>query len=420
MRIPADSNGKRDATQLCLDVRLWRVPTRLEMQCFHKNIIKRAKGRKPRKRPSTLAVRSSLSPVDVYCYLKARFGEPNGFQNFLRKDDSDNWIHWDFNLKAGEEDVYICGTSREIHFTLSLKMTDENWHQLISAIKRDFERVAKEKSAILKSLEKWVIFPNKFVDIAEVCADLHSDIVNNAGGFRTYMTPSKRRRREWETTLRKLLDRSTKVHRSSLQLSLLTPILAEAFINMTILILCKKEVRNNKRQFESFIRSNIDTKLFDLAYKCEGFARPIDHNDDAFKNFKRVMDKRNHSIHGNCDPEKEQIETVYFEGTRPLFKESGDHIGKFLELRERQYQPESAIKDYEDTYAFLAGIANRLEPSLAEAFRRIIETNYPGYDIGRKKMGLLFPDYIAWAGMQGMRYDDELAQNNCGAAQQLD
>lgn len=357
-----------------------------------------------------LAVRRSLSPVDVYCYLKARFGEPNGFQNFLRKDDSDNWIHWDYNLKAGDEDVYICSTSREIHFILSARMADGDWHDLISAIKRDFERVGNEKSAILDSLEKWVIFPNKFVEIAAVCAELHADILNNAGSFRDYKTPSasKAKHREREA-VKQLLQRLSKAYRSSLELSLLTPVLAEAFINMAILILCKLEVRNNKRQFEAFMRSNIDAKLFDLAYKCNGFMRPIDQHSDAFKNFKRVMDKRNHNIHGNSDPEKEQLETVYFEGTRPLFKDPGDHIAKFLEARERQYQPEIVIKEYEDTHTFLSEIISCLDPTLVDAFRRIIEDEHPGYDVRRKKMGGLFPNYVAVGAMQGMRYDDELS-----------
>jgi len=348
--------------------------------------------------------------VDVYCYLKARFGEPNGFQNILRKDDSDNLIHWDFNLKAGEEDVYICGTSREIHFLVSAKMSDADWHDLISAVKRDFGRVGKEKGLVLKSLEKWVVFPNKFVEIATVCAELHADIKKNAGGYLTYKTPSagKEGGRERER-VKKLLQRLSKAYRSSLELSLLTPILAEAFINMVILILCKREIRDNARQFEEFIRSNIDAKLFDLAYKCEGFVRPIDPHSEAFKNFKRVMDKRNHTIHGNCDPEKEQLETVYFEGTRPLFKKPGDHIGEFLEAQESQYQPEMVIKEYEETHAFLTDIASCLEPKLLNAFRRIIEANYPGYDVGRKKVGVLFPDYVVVTKMQGMRYDDELS-----------
>jgi hypothetical protein len=183
---------------------------------------------------------------------------------------------------------------------------------------------------------------------------------------------------------------------------------------MLILILCKPEIRENTRQFESFIRSQIDTKLFDLAYKCRGFVHPIDQHAEVFKKFKRVMDKRNHSIHGNCDPVREQVELVYFEGKRPLFKEAGDHIGKLLETLERQYAPDVVIRDYEHTYAFLENIVTHLEPGLVGSVRQILESNYPGYDIERKKMGCLFPNYVAVGTLQGTRYDDELSVWNQG------
>jgi hypothetical protein len=103
---------------------------------------------------SILAVRQHLSPVDMYCYLKARFGEPNGFQTFLRRDSSDNWIHWDFNLTVGGEDVYISGTYREVHFMLSEHLPDQDWPVLLQEIKADFGRVGPEKAAVLRSLEK--------------------------------------------------------------------------------------------------------------------------------------------------------------------------------------------------------------------------------------------------------------------------
>jgi hypothetical protein len=177
---------------------------------------------------------------------------------------------------------------------------------------------------------------------------------------------------------------------------------------MVVLALCKADVRNNKRQFDAFIRANIDTKLFDLAYKCEGFARSIDQNAELYKAFKHVMDKRNNTVHGNCDPEREQVELVYFEGTRPLFKEPGDHIGKFLEAQERQYQPEVVIEDYETTHRFLAYLLSCLEPGVVAEFTMVIETRYPGYDIGRKRMGALFAEYVAVGRMEGGKYDDEL------------
>lgn len=185
--------------------------------------------------------------------------------------------------------------------------------------------------------------------------------------------------------------------------------MAEAFINMVILILCKKEVRLNKRQFDSFIREEIDAKIFDIPYKCESFRKPIDQNTDAYKNFKRVMDKRNHAIHGNIDPIKEQVEEVCFEGKVPLFKRPGDHIRLFFDALEKQYQPSSVIKDYEDTHKFLLQIVDCLEPGMVHPFWQIMEDSYPGYDVGRKITGHLFPDYVSAVYAQGIRYDDELA-----------
>lgn len=394
----------------CLDVQSWRTPTKEELLAW---LESKKPGSQKRPKPSALMVRKHLSPVDVYCYLKVRFGEPNGFQNFLRRQDtSDNWIHWDYHLKAGDQDVYLCGMSREIHILLSEKMTDENWRDLVLAIKADYGRVGKEKSAVLKSLEHWVTFPNKFVQIADICAELHGEIVDNMGGYQSYKTSSYRHKKTFAQSIKlakQLTMRSSKLYKHCLELSLLTPVLAEAFINMIVLILCKPEIRRNKRQFDEFIRDQIDVKLFDLSYKCQGFARPIDQHSEEFKNFKRVMDKRNNAIHGNCDPEREKIEAVYFEGKRPLFVEPGDDIGKLLETMERLHEPGTVIKDYEDTHAFLAHILNCLEPGQADPVRSILETRYPGYDVNRKITGRLFPDHVAIGHGPGTRYDDELS-----------
>lgn len=228
----------------CMDVEAWRAFTKQEMRDHHAKILRSGEG--PFK--SFLIVRQHLSPVDVYTYLKARFGEPNGFQNFLRKDDSDNWIHWDFNLKAADEDVYISGTYREIHLMLSEKMADDNWRDLILKIKSDYERVAKEKSEVLKSLEKWVIFPNKFVSIATVCEDLHKEITSCIKKLSPYKYPGHPSidNKQQIKAVKQFVRLSSTLYRNCLELSLLTPVLAEAFINMAILILCKKEIRENR------------------------------------------------------------------------------------------------------------------------------------------------------------------------------
>ena len=209
----------------CMDVEAWRAFTKQEMRDYFEKVRSKSEekdsGDAPNK--SVLIVRRQLSPVDMYCYLKARFGEPNGFQNFLRKDDSDNWIHWDFNLKAADEDVYVCGTYREVHFLLSEKLTDNEWRDFILKIKSDFGRIGKEKSEILNSLEKWAIFPNKFVEIAEVCGDLHKDIAKGIKKLSPYKFPaysSKENRQQHTRIANQFVQQSSRLYRNCLELSL--------------------------------------------------------------------------------------------------------------------------------------------------------------------------------------------------------
>jgi hypothetical protein len=83
-----------------MDVESWRAFTKPKMREYLEEKRKRTGNTDGGPHYKTvLAVRQRLSPVDMYCYLKARFGEPNGVQNILRSDSSDNWIHWEYSLR---------------------------------------------------------------------------------------------------------------------------------------------------------------------------------------------------------------------------------------------------------------------------------------------------------------------------------
>src|ERR1700740_736320 len=112
------------------DVKAWRAGTRREGLG-----VSEPPATGERRTGGILIVRKRLRPVDVYCYLRARFGEPNGLQNELRKDDSDNWIHWDYNIRADDVDIHIAGMSREIHFQIRETLTDGDWKNLIISIR---------------------------------------------------------------------------------------------------------------------------------------------------------------------------------------------------------------------------------------------------------------------------------------------
>ena len=395
----------------CTDVHSWRKATSEEVRDFWTRDRPKPKS-KPKSHPPSkrgIVVRTHLRPVDVYAYLRARFGKPNGFQNVLRRDDSDNLIHWDFNLKAGLADVYIAGALRNVQILTSEDLADQDWQQLILRIKHDFARVAEQKSSMTKSFEKYLVFQNKFVAIADLCAEMHAAILDApSSSAELPATTTKRSMRRLQSSLDALSKRANGLYGHCLTLRLLTPVMAEAFINMIIVTLCKSHIRNDRLAYEQFIRAKLTTRLEQLSQNCDGFVDAVNKSTDSYAAFMRVMNARNFAIHGNVDPVREQIETVYFEGRRPLFAANGDNILKLFEHLEQINRPADVIRDYEAVHSFLHEITTYLSQKHQTFFEQVITDPYPGYEVNKKRVTRILPNHSAGGYMEGLRYDDEL------------
>ena len=81
----------------------------------------------------TFELFNEIRPVDLFCYLSARFGRPNGIQNFLRGDHSSNLIHWEWTLQHEVGLVSIQGmnfrTEVDIYGGLSPADADKAQHK---------------------------------------------------------------------------------------------------------------------------------------------------------------------------------------------------------------------------------------------------------------------------------------------------
>lgn len=383
-----------------LEPSTWRLSTPAEVGAFI--------GQEGSRRPgSFLIVRSKLKPVDVYTYLRARFGEPNGIQNLFRSDSSDNWIHWDYALKAGATDISICGASRECHITVTESLSNEDWKSLLEAFKADFARVAAEKTKALRSLEKFVVFQNKFVSIANLCADLHSSITD-ARNIEPEQPGPPGTVEELSRPIEDKSRRAAAIYGDCLKLRLLMPIMAEAFINLVILTLCKPEIRRERDAYDAFLRETIPNRIQQLHEKCHGFERPIDSKGEAYSRFQRVIARRNFDLHGNMDPQREAIETVYFDGKRPLFVEPGHHIEKFFQHLECIHMPEETLADYENVHSFLVEIAHAMHPKVRTFFEHVSADPYPGYEINKCSVTSILPEQIMMCILPDAPYDDQL------------
>ena len=109
-------------------------------------------------------ITNEIKPVDLYCYLCARFGSPNGIQNWLRKDDSDNLIHWNWTFLYGPCLIDINGKNHgtEVWIIGPLELESDDCEDFIRRVKADFAPFGAEMAKCRKSLEHWTEFVNPY------------------------------------------------------------------------------------------------------------------------------------------------------------------------------------------------------------------------------------------------------------------
>lgn len=385
----------------------WEKPTPKEMLTY----LDRLKATKGKPAGSFLVFRKHLSPLDVYKYLFARFGQPYGFQTFAKKKgDSDNLIHWDYLIKAGSIMIHIQGGNRDVQVGISGKvMLGKDWVKFAKALKGDFGRCGSEMGKVAADLEKWSIVSNRFAMIADACAGFHDRLTDEA--YPPDFTPQKRTTAagitRYQRQIKKIGERATRVFSDTLSLDLMTPVLAEAFVNLVIFLTRKDELKSNPRQYDQYIRQPIDTRVFDLHLKCNYFIGGVDPDSNEYKDFKRVMDRRNHNLHGNIDPAKDAIETVYFDKFTPLYEKGADPILELFRKKESVFDIPGVLGRYHDVHTFFIYVLKLIDEKPRAEIEMMMSDGTFGYDISRKRPGRLFASHEAMM-LLPLKYDDEL------------
>lgn len=388
----------------------WRTFDRAEVLAFLDDAkVRRRRATRGEPRNRSLVLQRSVSPFDVYTYLHARFGPPNGLHTMVASDDSDNLFHWDWYLKEGNHDLKFIGATQEVHVHFGRGVTDAGCRRFIAALKADFARVAGDKGRFAGTLEKWHIFPNRFLTLANRCSELYATLDRTVPRIERMLSG---RLTDRDFILDKNAKRAGRIMADVMtvptELSVLTPVMFESFIGFIVAVLTKPAFRADRSAFDAFVRSPLNVKLVDLADKCIGFNRALNQQDPAFGRYWQVVNRRNDVIHGNVDPVRDVLEVVYFHGKRPLYKAGGDRIREHWSGLMRQYRPREVMDDYVATHYFILDILNHLDPTVRFGLNRLISDNQPAWDNKRKKSGVLFPNIVSTVLLEGMRYDWEL------------
>ena len=355
---------------------------------------------------------NEIKPSDLYCYLHARYGSPNGLQNFLRNDSSDNLIHWEWVLAYEVGFIFFAGMNlrTEINFLGEWEVEKKDVTKLITHIKGGFAAFGKKMSQIRSNdLEDWNIFVNPYQQLKSSVEQLHSDLVAlqlDPSAEKVDNPTESSSLKRFETDWKELMTRYNRGVGLAMSLKVMTPILAESFVNFVIFILCRPDIKKSSRWFNSVVRANMDVRVQSLHINCIGFKQPVDWASEPCKAYNSIVNRRNDILHGNISPEKLKIGEIYFKGKVPIFKEYQTlwqhSIGVSLDA--------SGFFSVQEELGVVTKFMEYVMGCLENTYKENVEFMSKRRDLGLNKkngrIGVLLPDSIADFGVNFVSKED--------------
>jgi len=342
----------------------------------------------------------SLSPLEFYSYLKARFGDPNGYMMMLKNPTIDNLIHWHYMLKAENCFFSILGLNyrTEFHIEGSSDFKEKDWKNLTQKIIEDYKNYRKKMSKIKKSFEKWHLFINPFNRIKRII-DRYLERLNNLDIENTPLPgrpKTKKEIQEYGYKFKRISDLYKEAATIGISLQFLTPVFGEAFVNLLIFTLAKPEIRKEKRLFDNTMRQQIDVRIKTIHLNCVGFKKAINTSKKEFKNFHTLMNRRNEILHGNIDPKRLSFEEMYFDqGNIPLFSKETSSNELTLTYSLKQIEPEYVKNNVQIIKDFIEYFLDHLHTQVRQYIELILAQPELGWRSDKFRVGVILPKFTS-------------------------
>lgn len=343
---------------------------------------------------------NELKPSDLYCYLYAKFGPPNGMQNLLRGDHSDNLIHWEWTFGHKNGLVFIQGQNfrTEIHLLGDWDEATYGRDEFLTEVRADLAVQGPQMAEIRRSLlEDWTMFVNPFRTLRAAIDNLKVELdtlqLNPEEEQLANPTAANElpKFRESFTALAGRYDRGIGL---SMALRLMIPVLAEAFVNLVLFVLCRSDIKQNQRLYEAAVRANIDVKIQSLHIQCNGFSSPVDWASKACSNYNKLVNERNDLLHGNLVVDKLKYGEIYFNQRVPVFKRYDTLWQQSMGVSVRAAGVERVDSDLGAAEGLIQYILSCMEPDVREQLEAIMEKRDLGENRRTGRMGVLLPDYM--------------------------
>ncbi len=353
-----------------------------------------------KKRGSHWILADNISQYDLYCYLKVRFGPPNGPLMSVRQDSTNNITQWHYTLRSGSQPIDIVGmiSRTEFWFKHMASFTAQDGKELIANIKVDFFNHRDNLNKVRQRLEKYHLFINPYKRLSDIIDDLSIKLAAlKIADVQLPKTPTtavtKKQAEDWHREVNLCIQIFREASVIGASIKMIVPVLGESFINLLIFILAKSEVKNDQRLYKDLINKQIDVRVKSLHLYCEGLSSPVDASSDKFKNFHTLMNARNDILHGNIDPMRLKFDEVYFDGTIPLFPNYKDFSTRGTKESLSGIEPETVMADVKVVREFIQFVLDHLKPDYRASVQNLMDDPKPGWREDTKRVGILFSEF---------------------------
>lgn len=337
-------------------------------------------------------ISKEINAYNLYLYLFARFGKPNGLLSLFREEDSNQMFHWHYIFEYNDSIIQImCTTYRiEVSTPTSLISSKDECVSFLKQLIKDIQNYEVEATRARKIIENWEMIVNPFAKIQKQINIFIDEIENLASKIPDFKYSHVDGTKFSSEEFSKWFQLTEELSAKSYALKCLVPVYIETFLNFTIQVLAKQEIKDDKEEFDKYVREKIHIKIQSLHQKCIGFIFPIDWEDEICKSIHTIFNKRNDLLHGNFNIKSLKYGEIGFIKNMPLFKKFSSFQEDILNLSLATENSNVAIKEIEDAQLFMMYVLISLNTSTREELKRMLESYTLGWNKSTKRFGILF------------------------------
>jgi hypothetical protein len=337
-----------------------------------------------------IVLKNEIRPVDLFCYLGARFGHPLGFFSQVPRQDFNEAINWHFllYLPEGSVDIISLNFRTEVYLPSGFRCSADEFAQTLKA---DLPRYRTGMQNVKSELTKWDCFLNPYAQLwesiqllMERARALDSQVQKSMEDPSSFSEAER-----FAETFNHHYPMAIELSGLCLSVRMMCPVMVEAFLNLLLVAFATSEARKTPG-VDALSRRHIDVKVKELHLLCDCFKSPVDWANNACREFDRLRNRRNDLLHGNVRPSSQKFETVYLWKNAPLFTKVLGPYDRALGSKMNAYPLDEAERDFATSERFISYVISCMREDIMGEMENILGSIDLAYDARRDKLGILF------------------------------